>query len=256
MRGMKTLLGAIALVAGIAQVQAQDLPRIDFKVVGTSSTLPSWARTEKRFWEGLPKASGGRFSATAQSITERGLKGPAVMRLLKLGQLDFAHVLSSDVAEDAWIAAAGIAGSGARPGHGAQDHHGLGAAPRRADGQGRQHQDPELVRLADADDLLQGTDRIARRAQGQEGAGAGRVAGRPDRRARRHPGLHALRRGRIGAAAWHGRLRRRRRPGSLPGALARGGDAYDRDAGGVSRHLHRRQHDDVAWAQRQSRATC
>lgn len=110
MRGMKTLLGAIALAAGIAQVQAQDLPRIDFKVVGTSSTLTSWARTEKRLWEGLPKASGGRFSATAESITELGLKGPAVMRLLKLGQLDFAHVLSSDIADDAWIGAAGIAG--------------------------------------------------------------------------------------------------------------------------------------------------
>jgi TRAP-type C4-dicarboxylate transport system substrate-binding protein len=110
MRGTGTVLGAIALVAGFAIAQAQDLPRIDFKVAGSPGSLASWSGLEKPFWNALPAASGGAFTATAQSVTERGLKGAEVMRLLKIGQLDFAHVLPAYVAENAWIEASGIAG--------------------------------------------------------------------------------------------------------------------------------------------------
>ena len=110
MRGMGTVLGAIALLAGFAIAQAQDLPRIDFKVAGSSDSLTSWAGIEKPFWSALPRASGGAFTAVARPITELGLEGPEVMRLLKQGQLDFAHVLPGYVAENAWIEAAGVAG--------------------------------------------------------------------------------------------------------------------------------------------------
>jgi TRAP-type C4-dicarboxylate transport system substrate-binding protein len=112
MRMIRTMLGAAALAVGFTTAaQAQDLPKTQFKVVGSFSNLTNWQKVEKPFWtEDLPKLSGGAFTATVQSTTELGLKGTEVMRLLKLGLFDFAHALPIYVAEDAWLEAVDIAG--------------------------------------------------------------------------------------------------------------------------------------------------
>ena len=112
---MKTnRLAAIAVAAGLAlcaPVQAQDLPKQSFKVVGSFGNLSNWQLVEKPFWaETVVKDSKGQISATAQSTTELNLKGTEVMRLLKLGLFDFAHALPIYVAEDAALEGVDIAG--------------------------------------------------------------------------------------------------------------------------------------------------
>ncbi|MBX3500650.1 MAG: TRAP transporter substrate-binding protein DctP [Alphaproteobacteria bacterium] len=110
MRSMRALAAAIALVAGVAIAQAQDLPKLQFKVVGSFGNLTSWQKIEKPFWDALPKESGGAFTASAQSITGLGLKGSEVMGLLKQDRYDFAHGLPTYVANDPWLEAVDIAG--------------------------------------------------------------------------------------------------------------------------------------------------
>mgnify|MGYP003909358389 CR=1 FL=1 len=105
---------AAALAAGWivgASAQAQDLPKQNFKVVGSFGNLTNWQQVEKPFWtEQVVKDSNGQITATAQSTTELNLKGTEVMRLLKLGLFDFAHALPIYVAEDAALEGIDIAG--------------------------------------------------------------------------------------------------------------------------------------------------
>lgn len=110
MRRMRALLGAVALAAGFAAAQAQDLPKNQFKVVGSFANLTHWQKIEKPFWEALARESGGALTATAQSTTELGLKGTEVMGLLKRDQFDFAHALPTYVSGDAWLEAVDLAG--------------------------------------------------------------------------------------------------------------------------------------------------
>jgi TRAP-type C4-dicarboxylate transport system substrate-binding protein len=87
-----------ALVAG--QAQAEMKPR-EFKVVGTWGNLASWQDLEQPFWaKDLPDATGGKITGTAIPITEAGLKGSEVMRLLNLGVFEVAHGLGSYVAAE------------------------------------------------------------------------------------------------------------------------------------------------------------
>ncbi len=88
-----------ASLAGAAQ--AGDIAAREFKVVGTWGNLSSWQNVEQPFWEGsLPEATGGKLTASAIPITEAGLKGTEVMRLLNLGVFEIAHGLGSYVASE------------------------------------------------------------------------------------------------------------------------------------------------------------
>ena len=91
---MAVLAGiAIALTSASASYSAEIQDR-EFRVVGTWGNLSAWQRYEKPFWtEMLPKASDGKLTAQAIPITEAGLKGYEVIRLLKLNVFDFAHGL-------------------------------------------------------------------------------------------------------------------------------------------------------------------
>ncbi|WP_138469138.1 TRAP transporter substrate-binding protein [Poseidonocella sp. HB161398] len=90
-----------ALCAGAAAAAAQDLPPRDFKVVGTWGNLSSWQNVEAPFWnDRIGAASGGALSGDAIPITEAGLKGGEVMRLLDLGVFEIAHGLGSYVASE------------------------------------------------------------------------------------------------------------------------------------------------------------
>ena len=95
------LAGAMGLAAATAS--AADLPKNSFKVVGTWGNLTNYQDYEGPFWnKTVEKDSNGSITAHAQPLTELGLKGFEVMRLLKLGVFDFAFgVIGYVSSEDA-----------------------------------------------------------------------------------------------------------------------------------------------------------
>ncbi len=97
--------------AAATTAYAQDLPKQNFKVVGTWSNLTNWQANEQPFWtKQLPELTKGQMTANVQSISELGLKGTEVVRMLKLGLFDFAHGLPIYIAEDATVEGIDIAG--------------------------------------------------------------------------------------------------------------------------------------------------
>lgn len=98
LRKLIYLTTTAALLSGTA---AADMSAREFKVVGTWGNLASWNNLEKPFWdERLPAASDGKLTGSAIPITEAGLKGGEVMRLLNLGVFEVAHGLGSYVASE------------------------------------------------------------------------------------------------------------------------------------------------------------
>lgn len=96
----KILLSALAF--GMAATPlAAEIQQHEFKVVGSWGNLASWTDLEKPFWdEKMPAATGGKITASAIPITEAGLKGGEVMRLLNLGVFEVAHGLGSYVSAE------------------------------------------------------------------------------------------------------------------------------------------------------------
>ncbi len=91
--------GAIALGAGVAG--AADYGKKEFTVVGTWGFLDHWKERESKFWQKtLPEATGGALTANAKPNTELGLSGFELMRLLKLGTYDAAHVVTTYISQD------------------------------------------------------------------------------------------------------------------------------------------------------------
>ena len=99
---MKRHLVVTALGLGLAAGPAvAEIPPHQFKVIGTWGNLASWNDLEKPFWaETLPAATGGALTGEAIPITEAGLKGGEVMRLLSQGVFEVAHGLGSYVAAE------------------------------------------------------------------------------------------------------------------------------------------------------------
>jgi TRAP-type C4-dicarboxylate transport system substrate-binding protein len=90
--------GAIALGSMGASAEVQ---RTKLKAVGTWANLTNYFGYEKPFYtKTLPQASGGKIKATVNPITELGLKGWEVMRLLKLGVFDVSHGVYGYVASE------------------------------------------------------------------------------------------------------------------------------------------------------------
>ncbi|MEQ9643401.1 MAG: TRAP transporter substrate-binding protein [Alphaproteobacteria bacterium] len=99
--GMRSvaLAGALAMSAGVAS--ADDLDKRQFKVIGSWSNLSNYKVHEKPFWsEVVPKESGGMITAKINAITDLGLKGFEVMRLVKLGVFDVAFGVFGYVASE------------------------------------------------------------------------------------------------------------------------------------------------------------
>ena len=108
----KTVLAVAAAMAFAAtSAAAQDLPKQQFKVLGTWSNLTNYQKVEKPFWEEvLPKASNGAITADLKSQTELGLKGQELMKMTRLGLFQFAHAIPIYVAEDAVLEGIDLAG--------------------------------------------------------------------------------------------------------------------------------------------------
>ena len=104
------LAGTIGLAATAAS--AADLPKNTFKVVGTWGNLSNYQIHEGPFWnKTVTDKSNGAITAHAPPLTELGLKGFEVMRLLKLGVFDFAFgVIGYVASEDAVFEGVDLAG--------------------------------------------------------------------------------------------------------------------------------------------------
>lgn len=90
MRRLGVVAASLVGAAFSFAAQAQDLPQMQLKVIGLQSHLNSFKTGEKPFWEEhLAKASGGKITAqlTAQDVA--GLRGPEILRLMRLGVIDF-----------------------------------------------------------------------------------------------------------------------------------------------------------------------
>ena len=94
------LLGAAALLCAFA-VHAQELPRTQFKVIGLNSPTVAHMLDEAPFWrETLPKASKGAITADVTPLDQMGIDDKTMLRLLRLGVMDFAGMDISKMAGD------------------------------------------------------------------------------------------------------------------------------------------------------------
>jgi TRAP-type C4-dicarboxylate transport system substrate-binding protein len=81
---------AVAMLGALGTAHSQELPKTHFKVVGLQSHLNSFKTGEKVFWEEtLPKVSKGQVTGDITAQDLNGLKGPEILRLMKLGVIDF-----------------------------------------------------------------------------------------------------------------------------------------------------------------------
>jgi TRAP-type transport system periplasmic protein len=80
---------------------AQDLPRTQLKVIGLNSPTPVSIYDELPFWrKTIPEASKGAISADITPLDQMGIDDKTMLRLLKLGVMDFAAMDISKMAGD------------------------------------------------------------------------------------------------------------------------------------------------------------
>ena len=99
---MKSRLATAAAISTLCAIPAlAEITPHNFQVIGTWGNLDSWQSLEQPFWEeSLPEATDGALTAEAIPITEAGLQGTEVMRLVKQGVFEVAHGLGSYVASE------------------------------------------------------------------------------------------------------------------------------------------------------------
>lgn len=98
----KTCLAAAATAMLLATgASAQDYPKTQLSVQGGWATAGIYQEIEVPFWtERLPTISGGNVTASITSLNEKGLKGPEVFRLMRMGVIDFGTSALGYVAGD------------------------------------------------------------------------------------------------------------------------------------------------------------
>jgi TRAP-type C4-dicarboxylate transport system substrate-binding protein len=80
---------------------AQDLPKTQVKVIGFNSPTPVSIYDELPFWrKTIPEASKGAVTADITPIDQMGIDDKTMLRLLKLGVMDFAGMDISKMAGD------------------------------------------------------------------------------------------------------------------------------------------------------------
>src|SRR5690242_4623984 len=91
-----SLAGALASAA-----VAQDLPKNQFKVIGLNSPTPVSIHDEVPFWrKTIVEASKGAITADITPLDQMGVVDKTMLRLLKLGVMDFAAMDISKMAGD------------------------------------------------------------------------------------------------------------------------------------------------------------
>jgi TRAP-type transport system periplasmic protein len=95
------LLGLGLGAAIVAGAQAQDLPKTQVKVIGLNSPTPVSIYDELPFWrKTIPEASKGAVTADITPLDQMGIDDKTMLRLLKLGVMDFAAMDISKMAGD------------------------------------------------------------------------------------------------------------------------------------------------------------
>src|ERR1041384_8323814 len=96
------LLIGLALAGALASgAAAQDLPKSQFKVIGLNSPTPVSIYDEVPFWrKTLPEASNGAITGDITPLDQMGIDDKTMLRLLKLGVMDFAAMDISKMAGD------------------------------------------------------------------------------------------------------------------------------------------------------------
>jgi TRAP-type C4-dicarboxylate transport system substrate-binding protein len=99
---LRTSALGIAFGVGFAlSAAAQDLPKTQFKVVGLNSPTVASMIDEMPFWrDTVPKASNGAITADVTPVDQAGIDDKTLLRLLKLGVMDFAGMDISKMAGD------------------------------------------------------------------------------------------------------------------------------------------------------------
>ena len=99
----RMILAALGCAIG-ASALADDASSVHFNVVGGGSHNYTFRVVERPFWtETLPANSGGSVTARLMGLSESGLKGPEMVRLLRAGAVEigmgvFAFVAGDDAA--------------------------------------------------------------------------------------------------------------------------------------------------------------
>jgi len=98
------LLGAALaalLLPLLGRATAQDLPKLQFKVVGLNSPTVASIVDEIPFWRNtIPQASNGAITADITPLDQMSIDDKTMLRLLKLGVMDFASMDISKMAGD------------------------------------------------------------------------------------------------------------------------------------------------------------
>src|SRR5256885_9049248 len=99
---LKRVLTGVALATAMASsAAAQDLPKSQFKVIGLNSPTPVSIHDELPFWrKTIPEASKGAIPADITPVCQMGIDDKTMLRLLKLGVMDFAAMDISKMAGD------------------------------------------------------------------------------------------------------------------------------------------------------------
>src|SRR6266849_6091318 len=97
-RSLTGLALATAVAGGAA---AQDLPKTQFKVIGLNSPTPASIVDALPFWrKTVPETSKGAVTADVTPLDQMGIDDKTMLRLLKLGVMDFAGMDISKMAGD------------------------------------------------------------------------------------------------------------------------------------------------------------
>ena len=98
----RTSLAAVAGLLALAGVaSAQDLPKTHFKVIGLNGPTVASMVDEVPFWrDTLPKVSNGSLTADITPLDQMGVDDKTMLRLLRLGVMDFAGMDISKMAGD------------------------------------------------------------------------------------------------------------------------------------------------------------
>jgi TRAP-type C4-dicarboxylate transport system substrate-binding protein len=99
---LKHWITGLALLTAMATgAAAQDLPKANFKVIGLNSPTPVSIHDEVPFWrKTIPEASKGAITADITPLDQMSIDDKTMLRLLKLGVMDFAGMDISKMAGD------------------------------------------------------------------------------------------------------------------------------------------------------------
>src|SRR6201988_1299890 len=97
----RVLTGIVVGVAVSLGALAQDLPKSQFKVIGLNSPTVASSVDELPFWrDTISKASNGSITADITPLDQMGIDDKTMLRLLRLGVMDFAAMDISKMAGD------------------------------------------------------------------------------------------------------------------------------------------------------------